>query len=348
MYATCAPCLLVNTHEFGSPLRHGKCITMLMRSKKLTALLLSLGLAGLHAASAKQAAQAEPGDDLDARNRCASRLAITLLGENPSAVLLGNPAPLSEVDAMLKTPQFADRFSSFISSEFNSAPSETPLQDTAYFLSKYVIENDKPWSELFVGRYDMFLTADKMGLTVKDSPTGLGYFRTLSWMQRYAGNEPQGIRLTAAYRMIQNTTGTNIIPTVGAPEDDRSVSGRKGGVCKSCHYDAWYALDKAAAVLSKKVVAANGDISFTPNTTAGEQQLLGKTVKDDRELLEGLVNSNAWKVGQCRFIFKFLFGRTENTCEAPLFDRCVDALSSPAPTLKAAVTAIAKDPGFCQ
>jgi hypothetical protein len=347
MYATCAPRLLEITGYFTAKQRHDQCMMCPMRFKKLSPLLLVLGLAGVHASSEKRAAHAEPGDDLDARSRCASRLAITLLGENPSAALIANPAPLAEVDAMLKTPQFADRFSSFISSEFNSAPSETPLQDTAYFLSKYVIENDKPWSELFVGRYDMFLTADKMGLTVKDSPTGLGYFRTLSWMQRYAGNEPQGIRLTAAYRMIQNTTGTNIIPTVGAPEDDRSLAGRKGGVCKSCHYEAWYALDKAAAVLSKKVVAANGDISFAPNTT-GEQQLLGKTVKDDRELVEGLVNSDAWKVGQCRFIFNFLFGRAENTCEAPLFDRCVYALSSSAPTLRAAVTAVAKDPGFCQ
>jgi hypothetical protein len=302
----------------------------------------SVGLA----LSSHKTAIAEPGDEADARARCASRLAITLLGETPNAALLANPNPLSVVEAMVKTPQFSNRFASFLNAEFNVAPSETVLQDTVYFLSKHVIESDKPWKDVFIGRYDMFLTPDKMGLNVVDEPKGLGYFHTLSWMQRYAGNEPAGIRITAAYRMIHNTTGTDILPSVGQPEDDRTANGRKGNGCKGCHYDAWYALDKAAAVLSKKNVAADGTIDFI-NNNSGPQQLLGKTISNDRELVEGLVNSDAWKFGQCRFIFKFLFGRKETTCEAQLFDRCVDALSAEG-TLRSAVSVVAKDPEFCQ
>jgi hypothetical protein len=320
-----------------------------MRSVANQALILVTALSAAAAAlslTPGKKAHAEAGDDLDARTRCASRLAITLLGENAPAALLSDPAPQNAVPAMVKSPQFADRFASFINAEFNVAPSDSPLQDTVYFLSKYLIENDKPWKDLFIGKYDMFLTDDKKGLRIVDDPNGLGYFHTLSWMQRYAGNEPQGIRIVAAYRMIQNTTNTDILPSVGAPEDDRTANGRKGGSCKGCHYDAWYALDKAAAVLSKKVVATNGDISFAANT-AGPQTMLGKTIKNDRELVEGLVESDAWRFGQCRFIFKFLFGRPENTCEAQTFDQCVDVLAGGG-TLRNAVTVVAKAPEFCQ
>jgi len=293
-------------------------------------------------------AKAEGGTDTDdARSRCANRLSLTLVGELPDAELSGATNPLDQVDRLLQTPKFSNRFASYLNSEFNSGPSESVLEDTVYFLSKYVLENDKPWKELFVGHYDMFLSADKQGLDVRPTDTGLGYFRTQSWMRRYAGNEEQGVRISSAFRMIQNTTGTQVTPSVGKPGEDRSVNARQNAPCNGCHFNQWFALDKAAAVLSLKKVAADGTISFVPNPATAPQQLFGKTIKDDREMVEALVDSESWKFGQCRYVFRYLFGRPESTCEATLFDKCVDALESKG-TIKAAVAAIAKDERFCQ
>jgi hypothetical protein len=87
-------------------------------------------------------------------------------------------------------------------------------------------------------------------------------------------------------------------------------------------------------------------MTFTP-TTEGSQQVLGKTVADDKELVAALVDSDAWRFHQCRTIFKFTHGRAENQCEAPVFDQCVDALNQKK-TLRAAVSAVVKDPSFCR
>lgn len=293
-----------------------------------------------------RSASAEGSEADNARLRCASRLSITLLGENASSALTSASNPLDSVDAMVETPAFSDRFSSFINAKFNGGPAETIDQEVIYYLSKYVIEKNKPWKELFVGHYDLTVATDKQSLTVVDNPNGLGYFRTLAWSRRYAGNEPEGIRIASAYRMISNTTGTLITASVGAPQDDRTLTGRQAGICKSCHFDEWYALDKAAGVLTKKLVAKSGEVTFTATTATGPQQFLGKTLTNDRELVETLVDSDAWKFGQCRNVFRYLFGREENTCEAGLFDKCVTALETTG-TIKAAVAAVAKDPIFC-
>jgi len=82
--------------------------------------------------------------------------------------------------------------------------------------------------------------------------------------------------------------------------------------------------------------------TFTP-PTAGPQQLLGKTLANDKDLVTSLVDSDAWRFHQCRNVFKFLYGRSENQCEAKTFDACVEALSS-AKTIQSAVAAVAKDP----
>ncbi len=292
-------------------------------------------------------AKAEQSEADNARLRCASRLSITLLGENASGALNAAANPLDSVDGMLETTAFSDRYSSFINAKFNGGPPETIEQEVIYYLSKYVIEKNKPWKELFVGHYDLAPATDKASLVVSDNTNGLGYFRTLAWARRYAGNEPEGIRIASAYRMISNTTGTLITASVGKPEDDRTLTGRQAGVCKSCHFDEWYALDKAAGVLTKKLVAKTGEVTFTATPASGPQQLLGKTLNSDRELVEALVDSDSWKFGQCRNVFRYLFGREENTCEGTLFDKCVTALETTG-TLKAAVAAVAKDPVFCQ
>jgi hypothetical protein len=182
-------------------------------------------------------------------------------------------------------------------------------------------------------------------MEVKDDPNGLGYFRSPAWMKKYAGNEDQGYMLVGAFRIIQNTTGIDLVPSVGQPGDDRTANGRMVAPCKSCHFDAWYALDKFARVLPKR--KGQGDtMTFTP-PTEGPQQILGKSIADDKGMVNALVDSDAWRFNQCRLVFKFLYGRAENQCESTVFDKCVDALGT-TKTIQSAVAAVAKDASFCK
>jgi hypothetical protein len=275
--------------------------------------------------------------------RCAIRLAVAIAGKSPDAALLKSTDHAAAVDSLLGSPEFAERYARFINSEMNAAPATSAAEDPVYFLAKHVITNDKPWSELFVGSYQVKSVGD--GMKVSDDANGLGYFRTDAWRRRYAGNEPQGVMLSGAFRILQNTTGLELTASVGQPDEDRTSTGRMSSACKSCHFDSWFALDKVARLLPKK----NGQddaISFTP-PTEGPQQLFGKTIADDKALVSTLVDSDAWRFQQCRTVFKFLYGRPENKCEAPAFDRCIDALAQ-AKTIRAAVAAVAKDPAACR
>lgn len=298
-------------------------------------------------ASGQHRANADTPDADGARFRCATRLSITLLGQTADPTLVASPAPLDAVPQMVLTPAFSDRYASFVNARFNGGPPETIDQEVIYYLAKYVIDNDKPWKDLFVGQYNVKESADKQSLDVVPDPNGLGYFRTVAWSTRYAGNEDQGLRIASAYRMISNTTATQIIPSVGQPNDDRTVTGRLQQPCAGCHFEKWYALDKAADLLTKKVVDSKGNVTFSAAPASAPQQLLGKTLTNDHDLVQTLVDSDAFLFGQCRNVFRFLFGRDENTCEAPVFDKCVDALKTKG-TIRAAVTAVAQDPVFCQ
>jgi hypothetical protein len=275
--------------------------------------------------------------------RCAIRLAVSIAGKSPDAGLLKSTDQAAAVDALLGTPDFAERFARFINSETNSAPATSAAEDPVYYLAKHVITNDKPWSDLFVGSYQVKATGD--GMKVSDDANGLGYFRTDAWRRRYAGNEPNGIMLSGAFRILQNTTGLELSASVGQPDDDRTANGRMSSACKSCHFDSWFALDKVARLLPKKK-GQDDAISFTP-ANEGPQQLFGKTIADDKALVNALVDSDAWRFQQCRTVFKFLYGRSENKCEAPAFDRCIDALVQNK-TIRAAVAAVAKDPAACR
>ena len=300
-------------------------------------------LTGSHGAHAEGAA----ADKAEQSERCAIRIAISLQGKSADAALLANPDPQSAVDAMLASPEFADRYARFINSEFNGGPSAVATDDPVYYLARYVVAQNKPWSELFIGSYAITPTAAGVtpaGMDVKPDAAGLGYFRSASWMKRYAGNEDQGYMLSGAFRILSNTTGLELNASVGNPGDDRTATGREATACKGCHFDQWFALDKFARLLPKK--KGQGDtLTFTP-PTEGPQQLLGKTLATDKDLVTALVDSDGWRFNQCRNVFKFLYGRSENQCEAKVFDACVDALSSKK-TIQSAVAAVAKDASFC-
>jgi hypothetical protein len=320
---------------------------MLLRSRKglIPALaLVPLVAMGIALATGRSSyAEGAGADRAEVFERCALRLSIALVGKSPDAALMTGSDPQSAVDAMLASPDFAERYASFINSEFNGGPSANATDDPVYYLAKHVITNDKPWSDMFLGPYA--ITATGTAMDVKDDAAGLGYFRSTAWRKRYAGNEDQGYMLVGAFRILSNTTGLELVPSIGNPGDDRTDEGRKASACKSCHYDTWYALDKYARVLPKR--KGKGDaMTFAPPTD-GPQQILGKTITNDQELVSALVDSDGWRFHQCRTVFKFIHGRAENQCEALAFDKCVEALTEKK-TIRAAVAAVAKDPSFCR
>jgi hypothetical protein len=309
----------------------------------LVAALVPL-LAGGVAIVTKKSAHAEDStaDQAELAERCGVRLSMALIGQSPDAKLAASTNPQASVDAMVQSPEFAERFARFINSEVSGSPSEAPGDDPVYYLAHHVITQNKPWRELFAGQYALTPTAD--GVTVSADPNGVGYFRSPVWMKKFAGNDEEGTMLVAAFRIVQNTTGLELAASVGNAGEDRGLEGRKAAACKGCHFDAWYAIDTVANLLPKR--EGTGDaMTFLP-PTAGPQKLLGKTIANDKQLIEELVSSDAWLFNQCRRVFKFLYGREENQCEAKVFDACVETLEN-TQDIKKAVATVAKDSSFC-
>ncbi len=304
-----------------------------------------LAVAAGIAFSGSKTAHADDADKAAFNERCGARLSIALLGQAPSAQILTAADPQASIDQMIASPAFVERFSRFINSEFNSGPGAAPTDDAVYFLTKQILTNNKPWSDLYLGKYTVDLDASK-NVVVKDDPNGLGYFRSPLWMKRYAGNESAGYRISSAYHIINNVVGLELTPSVAKPGDDRTATGRQGPNCAGCHYQNWYALDKVAKILSHRV--GQGDtMTFTPPNEGPQTILDNQTIADDASLVSNLVNSTQFKFHACRLAFQFLYGRAENQCEGPLFDQCVDNFTSQG-TIQAAVSTVAKDPGFCQ
>ncbi len=284
----------------------------------------------------------------EGKQRCSIRVNASLTKQLPTAELLKAANPKANVDALLVSPAFIESFSSFINSSFNEEPGATPSLDTPYHLAKFVLTNKKPWADVFTGLYDLKITTPGPTETVEvvESPTGLGYFRVLPWKIRYAGNEPAGIRLVAAYRILHDITGLKLVATTNAPGADVSAAGRQSPACASCHYDNWSALDKTASVLGKVNVGANATTFVEPDGVP-KSILDGVMIKDDRELVEALVKSENFSFNTCRLVFSFLYGRGENSCEGKVFDQCVDAFKKSG-MIQDAIKSVVNDTSFCQ
>jgi hypothetical protein len=302
----------------------------------------ALGLAILAAPGRSSSA---PQDDEAARMRCATRLSLSLTGKSPDDALLANPDPQAEVGALLESPEFVEQFSRFMNSQLNPEPGDLVTRDATYFLARHVLENHRPWHEVFDGPYDV--TGDgNGGAMVVDDPNGLGYFRSRPWMVRYAGNEEKGLRLVAAYRMQQNIIGLDVAAVTNAPDVDISATGRMASGCAGCHYDSYFALDKVARILSRKSGPADNPTFIAP--LGPPQQILGnQTIANDKELVAALVASTDHSFNTCRLAFKYLYGRAEANCEAPLFDKCIDAYTQ-TNDIRAALETIATDASFCE
>ena len=283
-------------------------------------------------------ADGEP-EAIAAHERCATRLSVALLGKSATPALLTSPDPQTGVDAMLTDPAFIERFASFTNAQFNPEPGETALTDSAYTLAKFVLAGQKPWKDMFVGAYAV---TD----TVTPDPNGLGYFSSRAWMMRYAGNENEGYRISSAYRILQNTTGLQLTATTSVEGVDRSATGRQAAACSGCHYQGWFALDKVAKILTRR--QGEGPTMKFVAPSEGPQQILdGTTIANERELVTAIVGSEDFRFNACRLAFKFLYGREETTCEAPIFDACALAFKTTG-TMQAALSAVAKDPTYCQ
>jgi hypothetical protein len=297
----------------------------------------------------RTSSSAPPADEA-ARLRCSTRLAMSLTGRAPDAELIASPDPQSRVDALLASDGFVDQFSRFVNSELNPEPGETPAADATFFLARHVLQNNRPWRELFDGAYRVVAVPAADGnpatANVVDDVDGLGYFRSRPWMVRYAGNEEEGYRLNAAYRIQQNIIGLDVGAVTTAPDQDISATGRMDSACSGCHYDSYFALDKVAKILSRKT-GPDDNPTFEPPTEGPQALLDGRMIADDKQLVTALVESTDHKFRTCRLAFKYLYGRGEATCEAALFDACVDAYTATG-DVRSALGTIAKDPGFCE
>ncbi len=312
--------------------------------RRATLLLLPAAIAGAVMAGSGKQASADDADPAAKNERCATRVSISLLGKSPAAGLMTNPQ--GQVDTLLADPAFVERFSRFLNASFNNDPGATSKEDASYHLAKYILENNKPYKDLFVGQYKVDGDQQGNNVQVTVDANGLGYFRSTPWLLRYAGNELEGYKIVTAYRIMQNTVGLELVASTNAPGVDVSTGTRTTNPgCKGCHADSWYALDKAARVLTK-VVRQGNNTTFTP-PTEGPQQVADKTVTNDKELVEALVSSPNFSFNACRLAFNFLYGRPESACESKVFDACVTEFKSKG-TIQSAVASVAKDPGFCQ
>ena len=73
----------------------------------------------------------------------------------------------------------------------------------------------------------------------------------------------------------------------------------------------------------------------------------GVTIANDKDFVTALVTTENFRFNACRLAFKFLYGRPEYTCEAEVFDRCVDRFTTEK-TIKSALIAIVEHASFCQ
>lgn len=307
-------------------------------------LVAALSVAAVLAGS-RSAGADEPQPAVNGLNeRCANRLSIAFLGKTAEGDLMTAPDPKVAIEKFVGSADFVERFSRFINSEFNPSPGKIPmgfqfsLEDAPYYLAKVVLAQGKPWSEMFLGKYD-FVQQFSQASVVQDG-NGLGYFRSPDWYARYEGNEPEGIKLQTAYRIMNNVVGLKLTAVTASPENDQTATGRQAAPCNQCHYNGWFALDKVASILPRKGQGFNA-------YRGGPREMLGgKQIANDEELVTALVESENFSVNACRLAFKYLYGREDNKCDGPVIDACVDTFKAQK-TMQSALTSIAREPAFC-
>lgn len=283
----------------------------------------------------------------EARERCATRLSSALLGRSPSSTLLAAADPQAQVDTLIATADFRERLARFVNSRFNPEPGLTTQEDASYWLARYVLTNNLPWRQLFVGQFRVDpppADGSSPDAQVVADPNGLGYFRSRAWMVRYAGNELNGLRLVAAYRMLNNVLGIKLMAAVNT--DGIDAAGRMSAACSGCHYNPTNGLDLIASILSKRIGTGSG-MTFSTTVGAPVTLLGGQTIANDAQFINAMVSSGDFRFRACRLAVEFAYARPEYKCEGTTFDACMAAFSATG-TIQSAVAAIAKAPTFCQ
>lgn len=280
----------------------------------------------------------------DAEKRCARRLCTTLgLPWRNELTALATSTPQANVRRWLDHRNAIQNFAAFVNSRFNPAPGVNTSEDAVLQAVKFVLTNNRPWRDVFVGR--LFINHTNGQVTEDPALPALGYFGSRGWQYRYRGNEEAGLMLSAAYRTLQNTVGLKLIAAPNNAEGDSTATGRERPECRSCHFDSPYALDKVAQLLPRRVgIGAGAKVEVVP---VAPQQLFGAEVSSHEQLLQTLVGSQAFLFWSCRLAFEFAWGRKESACEAPMFDRCVDALATTG-DMKAGLAALLEDPAYCE
>ena len=298
-----------------------------------------------------------PDAGVEDRERCARRIASAFTDLGPSTALLTATDPQTMIPGLIApavqpndggviyTP-FEEKFSRYIDQSFNPRPGAVPAEDAAYYLTRYVLLNNLPWKDLFTGPYRVDPGSTSFDEAIVRSDTaGLGYFRSRTWMVRYAGNEVDGYRLVSAYRMLNNVLGVKLVAAQNT-DGINSATRQTNPACSGCHYEPVFGLDYIAKILTRRSGIGTAMTFLAPSE--GPQVFLGgQTIANDLQFVTAMVNATDFKFRACRIAFEFLYGRPEYKCEGQIFDRCITAFTASG-RITDAINTVATDPSFCQ
>lgn len=281
----------------------------------------------------------------DATARCTRRMSHLLgMSTRSNVAALAGATPQAKVREWLDSPLAIRSVARFVNSRFNPEPAANTAEDGVYAAARFVLTNHKPWRELFTGRFVINHTNNQ--ITEDPATPALGYFGSLGWQRRYLGNAPDGLMLRAAYRVLHDTIGLKLVPSAVNFEGDATATGRERAECRGCHFDSPYALDKVAQLLPRKLGVGGGAKPQVVPVTA-QSILGGLEVRDFEHLVDTLTASDPFAFRTCRLAFEFVYGRPESGCEAPAFDRCIDAFRQTG-QLKDALASYLEDPAYCE
>lgn len=253
---------------------------------------------------------------------------------------------VQRVPEFLESAGFGNRWAAFLNSRFNAQPGLTAEDDVMTAVVRYVLDNHKPWRDVYVGRFVMSGPGGYPKISEDPTKPPHGFFGLSAWQRRYAGNDTEGLPLQAAYRIMRATIGLELVPSPQNASGDATVTGRARPECRSCHFTSPYALDHVAGLLPWYRKGIGSRLTLEPRAPTPAPLFDGRQVQSLDELLALAVDSDAFSFWTCRLAFEFAVGRPETGCEAPVFDACVDALRRTG-DVRAGLAAIMQDPSYC-
>ncbi len=292
---------------------------------------------------AARSASAQP-TSIECARRVGTVLNLTYWGSEAARADAGTMQ--DRVPSFMQRGEFVARWGAFVSSRVNAQPGETAEDDVMLAAIRFVFENNRPWKDVFVGRFGMKGPSGYPVVVDAPDQPPYGFFGLAPWLKRYAGNASDGHLLQASNRILLATIGFKLTPSPQNAIGDNGRTGRERAECRSCHYDSPYALDHVAALLPWARTLANGQVKVVPQTPTPQVLFNGQTFNSFDELLQTLVGSDAFLFWSCRLAFEFSVGRPESGCEADLFDRCVDTLRE-TQDIRAAIASIMQHPSYC-